>query len=61
MVFKACRKCHYITEGSVCPICKSTSLTTDYSGIVIIIDPEKSEIAKKLQLKHPGMYALKVR
>lgn len=61
MPLKACRKCHFLTERNICPICKSTSLTTDFSGLVIIIDPENSEVAKKLQITQPGSYALKVR
>jgi RNA polymerase subunit RPABC4/transcription elongation factor Spt4 len=33
----------------------------DWSGYVVIIDPEKSQIAKRLGVKLPGEYALKVR
>ncbi len=44
-----------------CPNCNSTDLSEDHSGIVIIIDPEKSEIAKKLNINSKGKYALKVR
>ncbi|MGQ4833499.1 MAG: transcription elongation factor subunit Spt4 [Candidatus Asgardarchaeia archaeon] len=61
MPLRACRRCHALTMTSRCPVCKSTDLTTDFSGIVIINDPEHSEIAKKLNIKQPGMYALKVR
>ncbi|MEQ9714876.1 MAG: transcription elongation factor subunit Spt4 [Candidatus Asgardarchaeia archaeon] len=61
MPLRACRRCHALTTGSRCPICKSTDLTTDFSGIVIINNPENSIIAKKLNIKQPGMYALKVR
>jgi len=61
MTLKACRNCHYISSGPRCPVCKSTDLTTSYSGIVIITNVEKSIIAKILKIKTPGPYALKVR
>jgi len=44
-----------------CPICKSTDLSEDFSGHVIIVDPENSEIAEKLGVTLPGNYALRVR
>ena len=58
---KACNKCHKITTGSVCPRCKTTSLSDDFSGLVIIIDPEESEIAKAMEINEKGRYALRVR
>ncbi|HJW65756.1 MAG TPA: transcription elongation factor subunit Spt4, partial [Candidatus Bathyarchaeia archaeon] len=45
----------------VCPRCKSTSFSDDYSGIVIMFDPETSAIAKAMNIKEKGRYALKVR
>lgn len=61
MAENVCRECHIIVQGSVCPICNSTALTSDWSGYVVIIDPENSQIAKRLGVKIPGKYALKVR
>ncbi|MHA1791560.1 MAG: transcription elongation factor subunit Spt4 [Promethearchaeota archaeon] len=59
---RACRNCGYISSGSnTCPRCKTRSLSDDYSSVVIIIDPENSEIAKRLNIQEPGKYALKVR
>ncbi|MCH8905608.1 MAG: DNA-directed RNA polymerase, subunit E'' [Candidatus Heimdallarchaeota archaeon] len=61
---KACRNCHFIIQNKSdnrCPNCNSTDLSDDHGGVVIIIDPEKSEIAKKLQVNKPGQYALRVR
>ncbi len=58
---RACRNCRLLIYGSVCPNCKSTSLTDDYSGLLIVIDPEKSEIAKKAEITKSGRYTLKVR
>ncbi|MCX8188849.1 MAG: DNA-directed RNA polymerase, subunit E'' [Nitrososphaeria archaeon] len=56
----ACRKCKALTTGKVCPVCNSTDLTTKWSGLIIILDPEKSQIAKILNLKSSGRYAVEV-
>jgi len=57
----ACRKCKFININSdVCKNCGSADLTKEWYGYVVVIDPEKSEIAKKLGIKIPGRYALKV-
>jgi len=61
MTQKACRKCHTITTGSLCPKCKTATLSDDFSGLVIIINPEESEIAKVMGIKEKGRYALRVR
>lgn len=58
---KACFTCHLITRENICPICKTSSLSDDFSGLVIIFDPEGSTIAKAMGLKRKGRYALKVR
>lgn len=58
---KACMSCHLITSGNTCPRCKSSSLSDDFSGLVIIFDPEGSVIAKAMKIKEKGRYALKVR
>jgi DNA-directed RNA polymerase subunit E" len=58
---KACKNCRYISNGPVCPNCKSTNLSDDWTGLVIVIDSEKSEIAKKMSIKTPGRYAVRVR
>jgi len=61
MVDKACRNCHTITDGNICPECKSTDLSDDFNGIVIILDPERSEIAKLMNIKKKGRYAVRIR
>jgi DNA-directed RNA polymerase subunit E" len=58
---KACANCHFITKENVCPKCKSTSLSEDFSGLVIVFDPESSAIAVAMKIKEKGRYALKVR
>jgi RNA polymerase subunit RPABC4/transcription elongation factor Spt4 len=58
---KACSSCHFITKQNMCSKCKSTSLSDDFGGLVIVFDPEKSAIAKAMKIKEKGRYALKVR
>jgi len=58
---KACRECHLISYKSVCPSCKTTSLSDDFTGLVIIIDLEGSAIARAMKVKEKGRYALRVR
>jgi DNA-directed RNA polymerase subunit E" len=58
---KACANCHFITKENKCPKCRSTSLSEDFSGIVIMFDPENSAIAKAMNITEKGRYALKVR
>ncbi len=58
---KACKVCKYISSGEVkCPLCGSDKLTDKFSGLVIIVNPEISDIAKKLNIKAPGKYAAKI-
>ncbi len=61
MAEKVCKLCHRIVTGQICQICNSTELTSDWSGYIVIIDPVKSQIAKKLGVNLAGKYALKVR
>jgi len=61
---KACRKCRAIQSDKSnprCERCNSIDLTEDWSGIVVVIEPEMSEIAKKLGISEVGEFALKIR
>lgn len=58
---RACRACKIVTEENVCPICKSTDLSDDYSGLLIVLNPEGSQLAQKMEIKQEGHYALKIR
>lgn len=60
-VLKVCRECHRVVEGENCVICGTSNLSEDWAGYVVIIDPEHSEIAKKMNITMAGRYALKVR
>jgi len=45
----------------VCPNCKSSNLSDDWSGLVVIVEPSTSEVAKRMGITAPGRYALRVR
>ncbi|MBP7411773.1 transcription elongation factor subunit Spt4 [Methanoculleus sp. 10] len=60
-VVRVCRECHRVVEGEACVICGTANLSEDWTGYVVIIDPEHSDIAKKMNITLPGRYALKVR
>ncbi len=59
---KACRKCGALVDSkvNVCPICGSTEFTDNWEGMIIILDPSHSELAKELQIEKPGLYAIRV-
>ncbi len=61
MTEKACRECHKISPGSTCPKCKTSVLSDDFTGLVIIFDPKSSAIARAMQVDEKGRYALRVR
>ncbi|HIH25372.1 DNA-directed RNA polymerase subunit E'' [Candidatus Woesearchaeota archaeon] len=58
---KACKKCKIFVKGNECPICKGTDFTTSWKGRIVVMDADKSEIAKKLDIKMKGEYVIKVR
>lgn len=58
---KVCKKCKLFVDGTECPLCKGKQFSTNWQGRIIILDPEKSEIAKKIGIKVKGEYAIKVR
>lgn len=58
---KACSTCHVITRENICPRCRTSTLSDDFSGLVIVFDSEGSAMAKAMNIKEKGRYALKVR
>jgi len=36
---KACRNCNFITEKNTCPACGGASLSDDWSGYVVVLEP----------------------
>lgn len=55
----ACKNCHLLTEKDRCPHCSEQTVPR-WRGFVIVLNPEKSQIAKKMHITKPGKYALKV-
>jgi len=43
-----------------CRKCKSSDLTPDWTGIVLVVDPTNSQVSKTLGIKQKGKYAIKV-
>ena len=59
---KACKLCNTIIEsGEKCPRCDSKENTEGYKGRIVVLKPEESEIAQKLNLKEKGNFAIKTR
>jgi DNA-directed RNA polymerase subunit E" len=59
---KACKLCKKIyEEGIKCPACDSKEFTESFKGRIYIKDPEKSEIAKRLNIAGKGEFAVKTR
>lgn len=50
-----------ISNGPVCPNCKSSSLSDDWSGLVVVLDPAVSEVAKLMGIRVAGRFAIRVR
>ena len=57
---QACRKCRMLTNEKACPNDGSTELSKEWSGLIIIINAERSQVAKTLGITKTGRYALKV-
>lgn len=56
---QVCRNCKRFTNESVCPVCKSSNMSSSWKGVVVILDTS-SETAKALNITEPGKYALYV-
>ena len=57
---KACKTCRRIVKGNLCPICKTSNITTNWRGLIVVINPD-SEIAKEAGITAPGKYAVRVK
>jgi DNA-directed RNA polymerase subunit E" len=63
----ACGECNRIlpdpeskNDPPQCVHCPGAPVTTDWQGFVVIMNPERSEVAKRLNVTDAGNYALKV-
>jgi len=57
---KACLRCKYLTDMDKCPLCNS-EVSENWRGLLIILDPINSEIARKIKVDVKGKYALSVK
>ena len=59
---RACKNCRFITHTNdkVCPKCQG-ELSEKFSGMIIVLEPERSEIAKIAELNAVGSYAIRVK
>ena len=58
---KACKICNAIYEGAKCPKCESKESTESFKGRIVVLNPENSEIAQKLNIKIKGNFAIRTR
>lgn len=61
MTKKVCKTCRIFVKGDSCPICKGNQFTDSWTGRIVILDAERSEIAKKTGINVKGEYVIKVR
>jgi DNA-directed RNA polymerase subunit E" len=57
---KACKVCSFLSEENECPICNNHT-SREWQGYVIIVDHNKSQIAKAIGIETNGKFALRVR
>ena len=50
-----------IVNSEKCETCDSKDLADEWLGLVVVVDPLKSEIAKRMNIDLADKYALKVR
>ncbi|MDP3966404.1 MAG: transcription elongation factor subunit Spt4 [archaeon] len=58
---KACKICKTIYESDKCPKCGSKEFTDSFKGKIYVLNHEKSEIAKNINLNSNGEFAIKTR
>ena len=58
--YKACKKCHLLSEVEKCPKCGGET-SREWQGYAYIVDYKVSAIAKALGVDENGRYALRVR
>ena len=57
---RARRNCNFISDLNKCPRCGGET-SKEWQGYLIVVDPERSEIARKMGIKASGRYALRVK
>jgi len=59
---KACKNCRMVvyTNEKVCPKCGG-ELSEKISGMILVMEPERSQIAKLAEINAVGTYAIRVK
>ncbi|MDR2830735.1 MAG: DNA-directed RNA polymerase subunit E'' [Methanobrevibacter sp.] len=57
---KSCISCSRISHSEICSVCNKPT-STNWSGFLLVIDPDNSDIAKGLNITLAGEYSLRVR
>lgn len=60
MAERACKRCNYVSFEKTCPLC-GTETSSVWTGLIVVVDPDESQLAQELNINSPGRYALKVR
>lgn len=60
--FKACKECGTLNprESTICVSCGSSQFSEEWSGLIIILDSQRSILAKKAGLSEEIMKAIRV-
>lgn len=56
----ACTSCKRISTKERCPVCDNPT-SSNWSGLLIITDPDNSAVAKELDITLAGEYCSRVR
>ncbi len=56
----ACMRCKYLTKEDKCPIC-GFETSENHRGLLIVLNPKESEVAKMAKIDIKGKYALYVK
>ena len=58
---RACKECKTIFDGDRCPKCASQEFTESWKGKIVILNPQESELARKVKINEKGTYAIKTK
>lgn len=61
MAEKVCRGCRRFVTGTVCPACRTANFSRTWKGVLIVNDPNGSDVAKLCGINAPGKYCLWVK
>jgi len=56
----ACKICKRLVLGDRCPMHPDAKLTETWKGKIIVLDPQNSELAKKMKITDKGEYAIRL-